>query len=359
MDGMTYGQRTEQPLVLIIDDAKEFADLMATILRKAGFRTVAAETGATGIGIAEKYHPDAILLDLNLASEDGRDICRDLKSRLATSDTPILFVTGSDLSDDLVQSCYDVGAHDVISKPVRQVHVVNRIQVALNEQRLRADYKRLATQDPETGLDNRRQFFLHMQEALGNGRRQKRDVYLILGDVDNLTSINVRHGFELGDEVILTMARLTKRLISPNCRVGRVGGDTIAILLKRGNEDQALETAERITKTFAAIAFDPTNSPKHFSMSMGVARATDHLDAMATADQLMYEADAALYMQKQRGGRGICNFWSLDANNLPDIDIQKRHSRGNRRTKSDRSFVTVRAQGESKPTASVKTTPTS
>jgi len=357
MDGMTYGQRSEQPLVLIIDDAKDFTELVAKILRTSGFRTITAETGKGGMSIAEKYNPDAILLDLNLGDEDGRDICREFKGKLATADTPVLIVTGSDLSDDLVQGCYDAGAHDVISKPVRRVLVVNRLRVALSEQRLREDYKRLATQDPETGLENRRQFFMHLNESVGNAARLQRDTYLLLGDIDNLTGINVRHSFELGDETILTMARLSKRLISADCRVGRVAGDTIAILFKRGSEAQALATADRISKTFAAIAFDPVNDPKHFHMSFGISRVLGSQGQSSTADRLMYEADVALYSQKLRGGRGTCAFWTLDPNQLPDIAGEKRHSRGHRRKKSDRSFVTVENQKTADQETSEPTTP--
>ena len=357
MDGMTYGQRSDQPLVLIIDDAKDFTELVAKILRTSGFRTISAETGKAGLSIAEKYNPDAILLDLDLGDDDGRDVCREFKGRLATADTPILFVTGSDLSDDLVQGCYDAGAHDVISKPVRKVLVTNRLRVALNEQRLREDYKRLATQDPETGLENRRQFFLHLSESVGNAQRLQRDSYLLLGDIDNLTGINVRHSFELGDEAILTMARLSKRLISVDCRVGRIAGDTIGILLKRGNEAQALATAERISKTFAAIAFDPVNDPKHFHMSFGISRVQGSQGIGATADQLMHEADVALYAQKLAGGRGISPFWTLDPNDLPDIAAEKRHSRVQRRKKSDRSFVTVEKKSSEGSDASEVSSP--
>ena len=326
------------PLILIVDDAKESAEAISQMLRAADFRTITADSMESGLSIAERYAPGAILLSAELESDRGADTCITLKDRLTTTDIPVIMIAASLESDAVVQHCFDAGAHDLLARPLRRTLLLARLRVVLRECRLRDEYKRYATQDAATGLDNRRHFFMHLTETVATAERLNREAYLLICDLDELATTNTRYGYDLGDEVIAMLARLTRRLLSVDCRVGRIAGDAVGILLKNCDEARAVATAERILKTFEAIAFDADSKPKHFSLSCGMSRCLPGGEPHSP-DDFMAEADMALFVAKDRGGRQICRYWQIDPKRLEGISPAKRHSRRIRRRRTERGFL--------------------
>ncbi len=332
--------RDDVPLILIIDDAPEMLQQLAGILQTAGYRTVSAEDGKNGVALAEKYAPNAVLLDLDMPGMDGCAVCRELKSRIPTADVPVVFISGRESSDELIEQCYSAGAYDLFYKPIGKVLLLARLRVLLREEALRDAYRRLATQDFHTGLDNRRQMFLHVTDAILTARRDETESVLLIGDIDGFSAINDRYGYDFADEVMLTFARLIKRLIAPECRVGRVAGDTIALVLKNAGKDRGVALGLRLARTLAAIAFDADSEPKHFSACFGVA-AYDGDPPEFDGDLFMHHADLALYEAKMRGRGQVCAFWTLDPNALPSIVASKRHARRLTRTRTNHAYVGV------------------
>ncbi len=336
---------TESSLVLVIMDEKEIADAISTSMRNVGYRTIIAEDGESGLSVAERYSPDVIVLDTDIEVDRGYEICRELKNRIMTADTPVIFTTRNIDSDDLIQKCFDAGANDLIAKPIRVSLLLARIKVALREANLREQYKKLAMMDQATGLDNRRQFFMHVTEAVSSCLRRDRDAYLMICDIDDLSAINTNHGYDLGDDIIIMLARLTKRLISMDCRVGRIAGDAIAIILKKGDEATADAMAMRVLRTFEAIAFDAGTQPKHFTLSIGVAKC-ESTDANLTPDELMSRADLATAFAKAQGGRQICRYWQVDPKRLMEFTHTNRYARTGDRPRTHRGSVSVNASND-------------
>lgn len=335
-----HDERDDASLILLISSASDTTDLITDLLQTSGFRTISAENGPTGILIAEKYAPNAILLDVDITDENAHAVCKELKSRFATADTPVLFLTNPGPTDELISRCYDAGGHDLISRPVNKINLLGRLRVVLREQSLRESYRQLATQDPHTNMDNRRQLFMHLSDAITAAKRDKTESILVLGDIDKLTTINARYGYEFGDELILTFARLLKRFVSPDCKVGRITDDAMAAVLKNTTKARALSFCERISQTFSAISFDAGSDPKHFTASFGLAD-YDGTPGDMDADLLMKHADIALFEAKKVGRGRICAFWKLDPESLPHVDETKRHTRHSTREASNRAYVGV------------------
>lgn len=338
------------PLILVIDDAKEAAESVSNMLRASDFRTILAESSESGLSIAERYAPAAILISSDLESSRGYETCTQIKGRLATADTPVIMLADDVDRDDVVELCFRSGAHDLVARPIRSSLLMARLRVALRESRLREEYKRLATQDSTTGLDNRRQFFMHVSETVATCQRFDRESYLVICDIDGLASINAQYGYDLGDEVIIMLARLTKRLISVDCRVGRIAGDAIAILLKKCDEARATATVERVRRTFEAIAFDADSSPKHFTLSCGVSRCRKQATGY-TPDQMMSEADTALFVAKHQGGHQIRHHWTIEQNTLDEIGHARRHARKQARHRTERGFVGGKSESSTPSTS--------
>ncbi len=328
----------DAPLVLIVDDDLDFVRFVTTVVQAAGFRTTSAADGQTGLSIAEKYRPNVVLLDLNIPGMHGFEVCEEIKSRLSTADTPIIFITGEDRSDELIAKCFSIGGHDFISKPVNKVDLLARLRVVLREQGLRDAYRKLALEDPFTTLANRRQLFMQINDAVNTTRRAGTESILLIADLDQLLAVNEQHGYDLGDELILTFARLLKRLTGPDCRAGRLGGDELALVLKNSSRAAGLAIAARLRQTFASIAFDAATSPKHFTTCIGLASFTGEPHDF-DADEFLRQADIALFAAKQLGRSRTMAYWQLDPDQLPEITPNKRHARSRGRARTQRAYV--------------------
>src|SRR5438874_1914507 len=116
--------------ILIIEDETDVADLLTLNLRKAGFKTVAAADGATGLQKARDERPDFIVLDLMLPKMSGLEVCKILKSDTATSQTPILMLTAKGEEIDRIVGL-EFGADDYVTKPFSPREIVLRIRAIL------------------------------------------------------------------------------------------------------------------------------------------------------------------------------------------------------------------------------------
>ena len=114
-------------LVLIVDDEPEFRELIELWVRRHGWRTSTAATGAEVMRRFDEAPPDLVLLDLNLPEMDGWSVTRWIRD---VSTVPILMVTAMGAEADVVRGLL-AGADDYLTKPVRMAELVARIAAAL------------------------------------------------------------------------------------------------------------------------------------------------------------------------------------------------------------------------------------
>ena len=103
------------PLILIIEDSHTQAKVLSIVLERYHLRTVIASDGAEGLRAAVEYHPDLIILDVNMPKMDGYQVCRRLKRDQDTMHIPVIMMTVSDDSQAMVKGL-EAGADDYIAK---------------------------------------------------------------------------------------------------------------------------------------------------------------------------------------------------------------------------------------------------
>lgn len=114
--------------ILIVDDERAIADMMATVLRKEGFSHIdLAHDGDAALAACERVRYDLVLLDVMMPGRSGLDICPFIRS---TTDAPIFFLTARTSDFDKL-SGFAVGGDDYITKPFNPLEVVARIQAQL------------------------------------------------------------------------------------------------------------------------------------------------------------------------------------------------------------------------------------
>jgi two-component system phosphate regulon response regulator PhoB len=116
--------------VLVIEDEKDLAELVAFNLGKEGYRAVVALDGTAGIEAARLDPPDLILLDLMLPGMNGTEICKLLKKQEKTAAIPVIMLTAKGEEIDRVVG-FEVGADDYMVKPFSTRELLLRIKAVL------------------------------------------------------------------------------------------------------------------------------------------------------------------------------------------------------------------------------------
>lgn len=113
--------------VLVVEDDRNTATLVATYLEKEGFTVLSANDGPGGLRLARSESPDLVILDLMLPGLDGLAICRTLRE---TSNVPILMLTAREEELDRVLG-FSMGADDYVVKPFSPRELVERVKAIL------------------------------------------------------------------------------------------------------------------------------------------------------------------------------------------------------------------------------------
>jgi two-component system, OmpR family, phosphate regulon response regulator PhoB len=121
---------TSSPLVLIVEDEKDLADLMQFNLQKAGYETLWAASGDEALALARTRTPDLVLLDLMLPGIPGTEVCRQLKTSQRTRSVPVIMVTARSEEVDRVVG-FELGADDFVTKPFSMRELVLRVRAVL------------------------------------------------------------------------------------------------------------------------------------------------------------------------------------------------------------------------------------
>jgi signal transduction histidine kinase len=118
------------PALLIVDDDPVVRSLMRDALEDDGFTIIEAENGAEACACCDEFEPSLIVVDAMMPVMDGFTLCRELRSRPETAQTPILMATGLDDCGSIARA-YEVGATDFISKPLNWLMLSQRIRYML------------------------------------------------------------------------------------------------------------------------------------------------------------------------------------------------------------------------------------
>ena len=120
--------------VLIVEDDRALAEVLAYNLKKDGYEVFVAFDGRDGLQQAEVKTPDLIILDLMLPVIDGLEVCRRLRSNSATKDAIILMLTAKAEETDQVVG-FSLGADDYVTKPFSVKVLVERIKALQRRRR--------------------------------------------------------------------------------------------------------------------------------------------------------------------------------------------------------------------------------
>lgn len=162
-----------------------------------------------------------------------------------------------------------------------------------------------ATHDSLTGLHNRRGMFNLLPEAIARARRTQTSLALLYIDLDGFKQINDTHGHDSGDHVLRVIGTRLQESIRQTDTAVRLGGDEFTILLeniKHGTTDADIVAHKILEAIQQPIQLDSTTGA--ISASIGIA--VYYADNTISADQLLSQADSAMYEAKNAGKARVC-----------------------------------------------------
>ncbi|HSR71180.1 MAG TPA: PleD family two-component system response regulator [Kiloniellales bacterium] len=298
--------------ILLVDHEGFSADKLIGYLSEAGHEVLRAESGAEAQSESRGQRLDLIMVNLNLAGEDGLRLCSQFRSQEETRHVPILLILEEDELQELAKGL-DLGVTDYLIRPIDRNELLARTRTQIRRRRyhdkLRSmleDSVSMAYTDPLTGVYNRRYMNAHLDRKIMEIAESGKPVSVMIFDIDHFKSINDTHGHGAGDEVLKELAQRVDRGIRDFDLLARYGGEEFVVIMPDTSPELARMVAERLCRGLADKPFPIScqEEPLVVTASFGVAT-TD--DALVTADALLERADEALYAAKKSGRNQVCS----------------------------------------------------
>ena len=194
-----------------------------------------------------------------------------------------------------------VGRHgDPFSEDDRNLFRSLAVQAwrALDNVRLHDEADRKAVTDPLTGLANHGQFQSVLSRAMEDVRRYHYPVGLILLDLDNFKRVNDTYGHPQGDAVLRGVAHVLGQSTREGDTAARYGGEEMALILPHTDLDGAYAIAERVRNQITRLTIPRVDGEGELTVTASVGVSAT---IAGEKDELVAEADAALYQAKRSG----------------------------------------------------------
>jgi diguanylate cyclase (GGDEF)-like protein/PAS domain S-box-containing protein len=288
-------QRSEQRLSALITNASDVICIVArdtavsyvspSVLRSFGH--IPAEL--TGRKLGELVHPDEQQRLLSLCAA----VAEQAPGERATGEFRVSHARGSWRDVEVLGT--NLLADDAIAGIVLNIRDIGERKA------FQAELEHQAFHDTLTGLPNRALFRNRVEHALASQRRDHLPVAVLFLDVDDFKNVNDSLGHAAGDEVLRELGRRLDDCMRSVDTAARLGGDEFAVLIHEAESElQSVEIAHRVMdKLEAPIALPGRDLT--LATSIGIAFSDQNMISSRDAEELLRNADAAMYMAKENG----------------------------------------------------------
>ncbi|MEZ4279639.1 MAG: EAL domain-containing protein [Myxococcota bacterium] len=253
---------------------------------------------------------DAMLLDLSVHEGPGLDSL--MRASAATRSIPVVVLTYQ-RDEATVLKAARAGAQDCLSRGEVTpelisrtiIHAIERHKILQDLTEAKQRQRFLATHDTLTELPNRYSFMQQLGPMLHAAKRRQTKLAVLFFDLDGFKAINDNLGHGVGDELLTDVARRLRKAIRKCDLIARIGGDEfLAAIQDVEHEDTIQKVAESIRREIEK----PYHLDGHecwISASIGISIFPSHGEQ---AEQLIQNADTAMYQAKGSGKNRVCLF---------------------------------------------------
>lgn len=297
LDRLHHVPDARPPVVVIAGpDGLEKA-LSAHVLRAAGMTCLQPAAPDTLLGSLAEARADLLILLPRWDGLAAGDILGALRQHPAHASLPVLLLGDGDTAGS---DPHAAGADVAVSLPfdpdALTLSVWHRVQRA-------REMQALITRDALCNLLTHGAFINQLERELSLARRARADLSVALLDIDNLREINELWGHQTGDAVLQGFSRLLRQRMRKTDIIGRLGGETFAIILPGASKVQARQVIADIAGAFRSLEQPCRDGVFQATVSAGIA---DFADGAGTVRDCLRAADSALFAAKNRGRDQVC-----------------------------------------------------
>lgn len=287
--------------ILIADDDALSRKVLKDALSKWGYEVIVANNGNQAWAMLQKSNrPNIAILDWMMPGIDGVEICSRLRKLNLPNYIYVILLTSKSRREDIVKGL-ESGADDYIIKPFYHEELKSRLKIGQRIVELEHRILKLASTDYLTGLLNRRAFLMRMEREINRCQREESPLGIIIMDIDHFKKVNDNYGHQIGDLVLQEFSAT----IAACCRVydfsGRYGGEEFIVCLPGADKWNTLQVAERMRNSIEAQKTFIPDKDDYISTTASFGITSMSLGYPKNADELIKEADDALYRAKRQG----------------------------------------------------------
>jgi diguanylate cyclase (GGDEF)-like protein/PAS domain S-box-containing protein len=199
-------------------------------------------------------------------------------------------------------------------------HFIEQAQDITERRQFETQLRHVADHDPLTGLLNRRSLERELSSHVARVKRSGATGAVVMIDLDNFKYYNDTKGHGAGDALIVRIGQALQGRLRETDVLVRLGGDEFAVLLPNEDRETAAVVAQELLELVRSEAPAPLHGEaRRITASIGIACFSDGEDL--TADEIMVNADLAMYDAKENG-RNQCVHYSTDAHERPRMESQ-------------------------------------
>jgi two-component system, cell cycle response regulator len=275
----------KQESILIVDDEAEVGNVVKELLMSLGFRADYVEDGNHALEQLRNGDYSFLITDIHIPYLNGIELIKKVSTE--NPEISIIAMTGYD-KDYTYMDVINAGATDFIVKPFTIDEIEAKISRIFTERNIRETLAKLSITDDLTGLYNQRHFHNKLRDEIERANRQKRNLSLILLDLDDFKVYNDNYGHLAGDNVLSKSGKIIQSNIRDNVDIAfRYGGDEFAVILVEADEPIVKNISERLKAGFEGMS--------QVSASVGF---STYSSGMRMQD-LINIADKRLYQEKK------------------------------------------------------------
>ncbi|OQX53413.1 MAG: hypothetical protein B5M48_03455 [Candidatus Omnitrophica bacterium 4484_213] len=285
--------------ILVIDRERAVRQVLKEGLSKIGYSVQAVSSTAEALKLLEEKSFSIILTDLRIPGVKGIEILKKFKHQ--GSGVSIIAIVPYFSVKLAIEALSKKQIFDYVTKPfnIKEVEIVLRRVVdrdyLLRQIGQKDLYQEMAIIDGLTGLYNRRHLDEMLTREIERARRYRQPLALLMMDIDDFKKYNDTHGHLAGDKLLKDLAKLLLNAVRAADMIFRYGGEEFVVVLPHTFKQEAVEVAKRI------LNLDKRKLPA--TISIGLAY---FLDEVLSKDELIAQADSALYQAKRLGKKQIC-----------------------------------------------------
>lgn len=296
------GADYQQETILMIDSCFDEIEIIKKSLEEDDFTVLAAPNQLRGMELMYEAKPQLIIIDESFIEGDkGKKFLSYVTGHLEAHHGFLIILSEAVDASSLINALQQ-NIHDLVEKPVDPRLIKELIQ---NRLRYKRRIDKAVLVDELTGTFNRTYMNTKLHEMIAWYNRTEDPGSIAILDIDHFKKVNDQYGHATGDQVLKTFADIMRQETRESDIVCRYGGEEFVVLLPNTRPEDAEKVIERVRKHVERTPHDSGEDIFHITFSTGITLISSE---DADPEQLVHQADQALYQAKNSGRNRICQF---------------------------------------------------